>query len=178
MEALSVYIKTPDGRAEMSSRARRLTARERATLIMIDGRRCLAELQRLSPSPEEVTRHLQSFLDAGLIVPLASDLPGFPDSFKPLAEKESLSAAAIQLPTTNPLTTHAALDNARRYILEVAYETLGDEAPAFAARLMQSDNTRALLDLAHHLRDAVHRYSNAHEAQQFWETVREIAPKT
>ena len=278
MEAATVYIKTSDGREEMSSRARRLSAREGATLIMIDGRRCLAELRRLSPTPEEVTLHLQAFLDAGLIAPLASDIPETrlsalaaeinertikssdrlpPESAEAVAEKarNDVIDAGVTAPLLSdapetrpssvaaPVTERAiksgndpirkpaeaalkkardhvteagpstplrpevpktrppavadapdeqsiksaplsvprstdALEKARDYIIEIAQDTLGDEAHLFTAKLMQSDDTGDLLKLAYHLRDVVHRFSNAKEADQFWETVREIAPKT
>lgn len=166
MEAASVYIKTQDGREELSSRAHRLSARERATLIMIDGHRCLAELQRLSPAPGEVTRHLQAFLETGLVIRLVMP-PTMPQTHRKTA---GMSAS-------KPQANNAALENTRRYLLDVAHDTLGNEAAAFAAQVVQAETARKLLDLAHHLRDAVHRYSNVHEAEQFWETVREIIPK-
>lgn len=183
MEAASVFIKTPDGRTEVRSREHRLSPRERATLIMIDGQRCLAELRNLSPVPDEVERHLQIFLDTGLISPLlpsplsnTGSEPAVPDSIAiKTGAPADVAAPALQAPVLHG--DNSELDHARLYILAVAQDTLGADAEEFSRRLTHSTNTQELLALAHHLREVLNRFVNAKEADQFWETVREIAPK-
>lgn len=178
MEATSVFVKTPDGRAEVRSREHRLSPRERATLIMIDGQRCLAELRSLSPIPNEVDCHLRAFLDAGLITLLAHPAIDISNGGTASADHvspdgETLSAAAPVMPVD-----YGDLENTRRYIRAVAQDTLGADAGDFLRKLALSDNKQELLDLAHHLRGVLNRFVNSKEADQFWETVREITPKT
>lgn len=169
MEAASIYVKTPYGRAEVHSRARQLSPRERATLIMIDGRRCLDELRRLSPAPHELEQHLQSLLEAGLIAPLSSS-----------SKTASATGTAANYDPTGSATAiiDQDLDRARRYIKEVAQETLGTDAARFTCQLDQLTNAQEFLSLAHHLRDALRRLTNVKEAEQFWETIREVVPRT
>lgn len=179
MQAAFIYRKTPYGRDEVHSRTHQLSPRERATLIMIDGQRCLAELKRLSPVPNEVEHHLQTFLHAGLIAPF-SHPAGAVSHSATSADDHRLRHAGVatEIITTAPAAFDEDWDRARRYITEVAQETLGAEAATFTGQLNKLNNAQELLNLAHHLRNTLHRLTNVKEAEQFWETLREVVPKT
>lgn len=70
MDAALVYAKTPLGQDEIVSRARRLPARTRTVLIMVDGRHSASELLANSPVPAEAEAHLLALLEGGFIAPV------------------------------------------------------------------------------------------------------------
>jgi hypothetical protein len=137
---------------------------------------------------------LQTFLEAGLIA-VASDAPqGDASHDAALAERSAADSLTNQssLSEANPSTVpspagvsssspgspvSADLEKARQYILEVAEETLGPDATSFTDKLARLQNTEEMLHLARNLRDVLYRFINVQEADQFLETVREIAPK-
>ena len=194
MEPTSVFVKTQKGREEVRLRAQRLSARERATLIMVDGKRSVADLCMMSPTPAEVQRHLQAFLEAGLIAAASAASQGKASPGEALSEREPadclmnepshVQASAFPVPSAagipsagQSLRTRADLEKTRQYILEVAEETLGPDAASYTDQLARLHSVDEMLNLARHLRDVLYRFTNVQEADQFLETVREIAPK-
>ena len=164
MKAASVFIKTQKGRDEVRTRSHRLSARERTTLIMVDGTRCLADIQAVSPTPDEVETHLQRLLETGLIGPGTDTTP------------DACASLAAPDPSPEP-ACDPDLEKTRRFIQEVAEDTLGRDAAAFTDTLVAANDTQSLLKLAQHLRDVLYRMTNGKEADQFLQTVRELAPK-
>lgn len=168
MEAASVFIKTQKGRDEVRTRSHRLSARERTTLIMVDGTRRLADIQALSPTPDVVETHLQLLLETGLIEPETGTALVASASFAGLGSG----------PAPNPNSARDPdLEKTRRFIQEVAEDTLGTDAAAFTDTLVAANDAQSLLTLAQHLRDVLYRMTNGKEADQFLQTVRELAPK-
>jgi hypothetical protein len=190
----SVFVKTQNGREEVRLRSQRLSARERATLIMVDGKRSVADLCMMSPTPAEVQRHLQTFLEAGLIAAASEASQGQAPrgeassewvpadyrankSFHAHASASLVPPAAGVPPPDRGSEASADLEKTRQYILEVAEETLGPDAASYTDQLARLHNVDEILNLARHLRDVLYRFTNVQEADQFLETVREIAPK-
>ena len=68
----TIYIKTAEGQREIETRARRVSARARSALILVDGKRSAADLAKLIQEPAET---LQALLDAGLIAVVAPVAP-------------------------------------------------------------------------------------------------------
>ncbi|HOB67022.1 hypothetical protein [Ottowia sp.] len=60
MDVSAVYVKTPKGLEEMVQRCHGLARRDRQILIMMDGRRTLADIERLVTHPDQaqVVSHL------------------------------------------------------------------------------------------------------------------------
>jgi hypothetical protein len=194
VEHTSIFIKTQNGREEVRLRSQRLSARERATLIMVDGKRSVGDLCMMSPAPTEVQRHLRTFLEGGLIAAASEGAQAEASHGTALAKREpgdsqTNSSSHAQagsrmvppdagIPSTSVRwPANADLEKARQYILGVAEETLGPDATSFTAQLARLHSTEEMLNLAHHLRDVLYRFTNVQEADQFLETVREIAPK-
>ena len=176
MNAAFIYVKTEKGRDEVRARSHQLSARERALLIMVDGKRSVGDLGALNLATE-LEQHLHALLEAKLIAPLERLLA---DGSLPPPQ-----AAAEPLVPSPPATARAAsgsrdsdLEKACQYMRSVAEDTLGAEAAAFTRRLALLDNVQELWNLAQHLRDVLYQFTNAKEADQFLHTVREIAPKT
>jgi hypothetical protein len=161
---------------------------------MVDGKRCVADLCMMSPASAEVQRHLQTFLETGLIAAARESEQGEPPHGETSSEKEpqgirmkgssesqasaSMAPSAACSPSTHQHSSASAdLEKARQYILEVAEETLGPEAASFTHQLARLHSVDEILNIARHLRDVLYRFTNVQEADQFLETVREIAPK-
>lgn len=68
MSPLSIPVKTLDGQAEMTTRARRLSQRHRTVLFLVDGRRSLAEVQRMAVLAGASESLLEELLALGLVV--------------------------------------------------------------------------------------------------------------
>lgn len=171
MEAAAVFVKTQKGRDEVRSRSHQLSARERTTLIMIDGKRRFADLLTLSPTPKELEQHLHNLLQAELIGPQTENVAPAADVL-PAAGPTSLAGLVITQAIPDP-----ELEKTRQFIQDVAQETLGADAAAFTHTLDGLKDTQALLNFAQHLRDVLYRITNGKEADQFLQTVRELAPK-
>ncbi len=186
MDSASVFVKTQKGRDEVRTRSHQLSARERTTLIMIDGKRRAADLRALSLTPDEVEKHLHALLESGLIeLQIASD-DASETSDSNQASQIARPASDMPPPVTESAVTPSIfmqtqpcpeLEKTRRFILEVAEEALGDKAAEFTNTLVELHDRQALLNFAQHLHDVLHRLMNGKEADQFLQTVRELAPK-
>ena len=69
-----VFAKTPKGREEVALRAAGLNARQRSTLIMLDGQKRLDAVPALPPQPE-LGLIIDTLLALGLIVPQTAAAP-------------------------------------------------------------------------------------------------------
>ncbi|XVJ70957.1 MAG: hypothetical protein HEQ39_16055 [Rhizobacter sp.] len=67
MNTQSILYKTADGVAEMSTRARRLSQRHRTVLFLIDGKRSVAEVQRMALAAGASELLLDELLSLGLV---------------------------------------------------------------------------------------------------------------
>ena len=98
----TVPIKTPDGQAELSTRARRLSQRHRTVLFLVDGKRSTVEVRSLAAKAGVPNSCFDELLDLGLImVPpptfsiLIEDAPPVADTLHvdlPLSGLNSVSA--------------------------------------------------------------------------------------
>jgi hypothetical protein len=64
----TVPIKTPDGQAELSTRARRLSQRHRTVLFLVDGKRSAVEVRDLAAKAGVPDSCFDELLDLGLIM--------------------------------------------------------------------------------------------------------------
>jgi hypothetical protein len=63
----SLLFKTADGVSEMTTRARRLTQRHRTVLFLVDGKRSVAEVQRMAAAAGASETLLDELLSLGLV---------------------------------------------------------------------------------------------------------------
>ncbi|MFT3953602.1 MAG: hypothetical protein QM722_04115 [Piscinibacter sp.] len=88
-------IKTPDGQAELATRARQLSQRHRTVLLLVNGRRTEEQVKRLAEQAGVPPSCYGELLDMGLImVPLPT-----------------MSIEAAPYPTLPPLTVDVPLDH-------------------------------------------------------------------
>jgi hypothetical protein len=138
-------IKTPDGQAELATRARQLSQRHRTLLLLVDGRRSEAQLRQLAERAGVPPSVYDELLDMGLItVPLptlpieAAPYPTLP----PLAVDVPLPDVApeSELPASRTLQPESTLNgdigNFEPWtMVETDYSDLGDlDAPLEQAR--------------------------------------------
>jgi len=93
----TVPIKTPDGQAELSTRARRLSQRHRTVLFLVDGKRSAVEVRSLASKAGVPDTCFDELVELGLIM-----LP--PPTFSLLIEDEPGDADTlhVDLPLTAP----------------------------------------------------------------------------
>lgn len=138
-------IKTPDGQAELATRARQLSQRHRTLLLLVDGRRSEAQLRQLAERAGVPPSVYDELLDMGLItVPLPTlpiELAPYP-TLPPLAVDVALPDAApeSELPAARTLQPESTLNgDIGNYepwtMVETDYSDLGDlDAPLEQAR--------------------------------------------
>lgn len=76
MRADEVYAKTDAGRDEIETRARKLAPALRSTLLVVDGRRTIAQLLGLASGLHAPPDALAQLAELGLIAPLGQAAPG------------------------------------------------------------------------------------------------------
>lgn len=125
MDSTTVYAKTDLGHEEIDTRVRRIPARMRTMLIMVDGRRSVGELLLNHPTPDEARGYLESLFEGGFIS--AREAPPTP---------APPAAAAANAPS---------LGEAKQVITGMLIEFLGPEADYIAMRVEKISNRDALL---------------------------------
>jgi hypothetical protein len=70
---LSIPVKTPEGLVEMTTRQRRLSQRHRTVMFLVDGRRNLAEVQRMALAAGAPAELWEELLRMGLVALPADD---------------------------------------------------------------------------------------------------------
>ena len=112
MDSTTVYAKSPIGQEEVATRARHVPARQRALLIMVDGRRSVGELLANHPAADEALGHLSALAEGGFIV--------------------EVSSAAAAAPAAD---VHAGLEETKQVVVQTLIEFLGPNADVFAMRV-------------------------------------------
>jgi len=101
----TVPIKTPDGQAELSTRARRLSQRHRTVLFLVDGKRSTVEVRSLAAKAGVPDSCFDELLDLGLIM-----VP--PPTFSLLIEDEpAADTLHVDLPLAGPNSVSAVEDS-------------------------------------------------------------------
>jgi hypothetical protein len=102
----TVPIKTPDGQAELSTRARRLSQRHRTVLFLVDGKRSTVEVRSLAAKAGVPDSCFDELVDLGLIM-----VP--PPTFSLLIEDEPppVETLHVDLPLAAPNSAGAAEDS-------------------------------------------------------------------
>lgn len=152
MEPTDVYAKTADGQDEIATRARQLPARLRQLLIMVDGKRSVAEMLAHNPAATEAQANLAALLEAGLIALVP----------KPAAP------AAPSPPAREPVL-RGDLAAIKKFISATLHDTLGPDADLFTPKVESAANLPALMAQAEKLREVLRGATGSKKADQFWE---------
>jgi hypothetical protein len=143
MDPTTVYAKTPLGADEISTRARHLPGRVRAMLIMVDGRRSVADLVGNHPSPDDARSQLQVLVDGGFIAPLEASV----------------------------LSTPFDLVEARHTTMSALIDVLGPDADVFAGGIENAVSREALVAECERLARVVEGAAGRPRAERFRSSV-------
>ncbi len=132
-----VFAKTPKGREEVALRAAGLHARQRSTLIMMDGRKRLDAIPALPPQPE-LELIIATLLELGLIAPQAEAAPA-----------PAPAVAAKTMPTLAPIEA-ARLARIKAMMIESAEAYLGLMAADLVHRIEKAADAAQLLSVLGH----------------------------
>lgn len=192
MNPEDVYRKTPLGQEEIQRRRFGLSARERRVLILIDGRKTLAELDEVLINIEDFPDIVQRLGAAGLIVAEVSgagSASGTRPAFDPLGNTGSYPSvggryasgtrpALDRVGGTGPQPAAAGtgtgsrraidFDAAVRELADRIFAELGPDGGALIMQLSQCRTPKQVLTHMAYVRNYFHEYLGASHAEEIW----------
>lgn len=181
MDKNTLFGKTAAGREALTSRPAGLGPRLRSLLIMVDGKRNLAEFEKLSGSPEQATQSLNELMAGGWVEIVGAD--GLPKvvAATPTPAPVAVPAAApfqpeasqpVQLP---PLAQPAAavpaptlpFSEARRQVVRFINDQLGPMGEAMALKVEACRQEADLRALVPRIREVLLNYRNSATVARF-----------
>lgn len=191
MDKNTLFGKTAAGREALTSRPAGLGPRLRSLLIMVDGKRNLAEFEKLSGSLEQATQSLNELMAGGWVEIVGAD--GLPKvvAATPTPAPVAVPAAApfqpeasqpVQLP---PLTQPAAavpaltlpFSEARRQVVRFINDQLGPMGETLAIRAEGCKTPADLQAALPRIRDGLKSFKGSAVVQQFDEELAGRLPK-
>lgn len=149
----SVLRKTEAGEMAIKVRDATLAPKSRMMLIMVDGKKPVAELQKLRPDPQEVLQILGELVNLGyasVTNPMAAPAPAMTASTPPVAARGAESAPVASMPL-NLISDATALKLAIRRATRFLENTLGPQSEGICIQLEKcangSDFTAKVLDI-------------------------------
>ena len=162
MDPTSVYAKTDLGQEEIDTRVRRIPARMRTMLIMVDGRHSIGELLANHPTPDEARGYLESLLEGGFIAPREA-----PVAPAPVAVPAATAAAGAASATA----VTPDLGEAKQVITRMLIDFLGPEADYLALRVEKLSTRDELLAEVEKLSTMLVQSVSSNAASRFREAV-------
>lgn len=126
MDSTTVFAKTDLGHEEIATRVRHVPARMRTMLIMVDGRRSVAQLLSNHPAPDEARGYLESLLEGGFIA----------------AHEASVAASPAQ--AAAPAGAHS-LGEVKQVVTRLLLDFIGPDAEYIAMRIEKISSRDQLL---------------------------------
>ncbi|MCX7901343.1 MAG: hypothetical protein N2483_03450 [Burkholderiaceae bacterium] len=160
----SVYAKTPKGAAEVAARSGALSLAARRVLIMIDGRRSVAELAPLA-RPGEIAQIIETLESQGFVqrvVGVGEAAPAASET--PLGDAGSEDAADERLA--------ASLEAIKRRAVRELADRLGPDAEVMAGRIEQCRTPEELRQRLQEAERLVAGILGAAQAQDFVRALR------
>ncbi|WP_066158792.1 hypothetical protein [Hydrogenophaga pseudoflava] len=175
MDKNTLLVKTDKGRDAMARRAPELGPRLRSMLILVDGKRNVAELDKLGAGLGGGAALLEQLLEHGWIAP--HDPNGQPLSTAPLADSPPAPVAAPALSTASSSTAAAApaatvsptlpfLD-ARRLVVRFINDVAGPMGELTAIKVESCKTAPELQAQLPRVREALQNYRGAATVQRF-----------
>lgn len=167
MDETRVFKKTANGQAEVTARSGSLTMSMRRALIMIDGKRAVAELAPLL-RPGEIDGVIVALLEKGYIEPADAAAPPAAGPAPP----PTIAPAPRTLSDVSDPNRFMSIDEAKRRVVRELTDRLGPEAEYLAIKIEQC---RSVDELRVRIRDAERLLSNAISekvAQEFRQALR------
>lgn len=163
MDATTVYAKTALGQEEIATRARNVSARLRAMLIMVDGRRSVGDLLAFHPAPDEARGYLESLASGGLIAALGDAAPSSAAAAPATGHSEPAVSPAVQ-----PV---ADLASAKRAVVQMLVDFLGPDGDMFCERVERVKDREQFIEECQRLASMLESAVGRERAQRFRDTL-------
>ena len=168
MDKHTLLVKTDKGREALARRSPELGPRLRSLLILVDGKRSVAELDRLGAGLGGGMPFLEQLVAQGWAMERDLDLP-FQESVpfaesRPFADKAPSPEAP---PSLQPGTDQLPFVDARRLVVRFVNDQLGPSGEALAIRIEGCKSAVDLLSLLPRVRESLKNYRDAAMVQRF-----------
>ena len=141
MEPTAIFKKTAKGQEAFAHRSPELSAHQRSLLIMVDGKRTLADLNKMAAVFGDVPELLTDLLGKDMIEPSMDAAAAKPPAPKPATPAPAAApAAASGLPRS--------MVDARRFAVRTLNDTLGPGADSYCLKIEAAKNPSELLGAA------------------------------
>lgn len=177
MDRNTLFGKTVAGREALTSRPAGLVPRLRSLLIMVDGKRNLAEFEKLTGSLELATQSLNDLMAGGWVEVVGAD--GLPKGM-PVASAPFAPEASQPMPVAAPPPALGAtwpFSDARRQVVRFINDQLGPMGETLAIRAEGCKTPADLQAALPRIRDGLKSFKGASVVQQFDEELANRLPK-
>jgi hypothetical protein len=179
MDKNTLFGKTIAGREALTTRPPGLGPRLRSLLIMVDGKRNLAEFETLMGSQSQAIASLEELLAAGWIELVGAD--GLPKrALAPsatTAETTAFQADAARPEVPSEQRTTLPFSDARRQVVRFINDQLGPMGETLAIRAEACKTPADLQAALPRIRDGLKNFKGAAVVQQFDEELADRLPK-
>jgi hypothetical protein len=160
MDKNTLFVKTDQGREALTSRPPSLGPRLRSLLIMVDGKRPVVELDKLSGGEGSAAPLLEQLLAAGWVEPVQSAVIA--------AEPAVAAMAPVQAPEAEPSALPPLpFSEARRMMVRFINDQLGPMGEPLAMRVESCKTPVDLLTVLPRIRDGLSNLKGAATLQRF-----------
>lgn len=168
MDDSVVYRKTAKGQSEIETRAYRLPARERAVLILVDGKTSADKIVQALRHLPQARDYLSDLIKEGFIAPLAAAAPAGEDS----------RGGGHTAPTPPPVApTPVSFSSVKQFASRFLLDQLGPDAEAIALRIEACENMEQARPALEKAREVLRGVRGQSAAELFWQGVSERSPK-
>lgn len=160
MDTQTVFFKTDAGREALTSRPAGLGPRLRSLLIMVDGKRTVADLDKLLGSDGAAEALLTQLVDQGWVESNAAVVPAAPPVLTAVV-------AAVAAPAAAPVAEALPFADARRLVVRFINDQLGPMGEPLAIKVEGAKGAAELLALLPRVRDGLRNFKNSATVAQF-----------
>ena len=179
MDKNTLFGKTIAGREALTTRPPGLGPRLRSLLIMVDGKRNLAEFETLTGSHSQAIASLEELLAAGWIEVVGAD--GLPKRalapIAPTAQTTAFQAETVQAEVSVEQRAALPFSDARRQVVRFINDQLGPMGETLAIRAESCKTPADLQAALPRIRDGLKNFKGAAVVQQFDEELADHLPK-
>ncbi|MET3474212.1 hypothetical protein [Variovorax atrisoli] len=172
--------KTDKARNELQGGQRTLTQRERALLLMADGRRSLTDFSPLFPNRDEAERTIQALIDKGYLQsPKAAAAPA--ESPAPPAPSPIPAVEPIQVATAaDTFDGKRSLATTRMFLFDICERMFVRRDPKFALQmrdaLREARDREAMLTIAALMLTEIEKTAGVERAESLRERIDRLLP--
>lgn len=173
--------KTDKARDELQGGQRTLSQRERALLLMADGRRSLTDFSPLFASRDEAEQTLRALMNRGYLHDAQAAAPGAAVSSPSQPVQPALAAEPIRVATsTDNFDGKRSLATTRMFLFDICERMFVRRDPKFALQmrdaLREARDRDAMLTIAALMLTEVEKSAGAERAESLRERIERLLP--